>query len=216
MAGERRKVLFLGLWDDCWREDSFDDFVRTVCSKAEVINYSCRVGTSTMDALEDGTVSVVVLFEPSVAENKHEALTDALVQFTKAGGTTVFAGFSLSTEPLNTNAFFSKWNLPWKCADCLRTTFTANSHARLKVRAKLPSSYSMKALYLKNVALEDLLYVRPKVDQPESRALPSESAKIIDEGPIVFARYHKGRIGWVGDVKTGEETTRVLLAMLGF
>lgn len=216
MTEHRQKALFFGLGEYSWLEESYDDFLRTVRSKAKVISYKNTDIQATIETLKAGTVSAVVLFEPSLIEKKDKLLTDALIEFTKAGGTTIFAGLCSSfCGPPNLNAFFSKWNLPWKSGTYLRTTFTANSHARLDLTTKIPSSYSMKALHLKNVATEDLVYVTTSDSQLESLVFTSQPVRLTGEGPIVFAQYHDGRISWIGDVNHEEGTKLVLLAMLG-
>lgn len=231
MAEGRQKVLLLCLEDYTWAGDIYREFLSTLNSKAEVIcAYSKFLVTlrakdevirdtdlqTAIETLKDGSVSVAIIFEPSVIEKKDELLTDTLIQFTKAGGTTIFAGMCSSiARPPNINEFFGKWNLPWKSGIYLRTTFTANPRARLDLKARIATSYSMKALHLGNVATEDLLYITTDDSHTESLVFGPERVKLTGEGPIVFAQYHQGRIGWVGDVNNEQNTGPVMLAMSG-
>lgn len=211
--------------------DLFSEFLSTLNSQAEVIcAYSkclCTLRSkdevirdtdlqTAIETLKDGSISVAIVFEPSVIEEKNKLLTDALIQFTKAGGTTIFAGMcSGFATPFNTKDFFGKWDLPWRCGSYLRTTFTANPRARLDLKARIATSYSMKALHLANVATEDLLYITTDDSHTESLVFGPERVELTGEGPIVFAQYHQGRIGWVGDVNNEQSTGPVILAMSG-
>lgn len=217
MPEQRQKILLLGFGKYPRLKDHFQDFLSTIHSKPKVLNNDDL--QSVAASLRNGSISAVVIFEPSVMEEKNNPLRAALIKFTKSGGTTVFAGLcsGLAHFP-NINNFFLEWDLPWKSGSYTRSTFAVNPHARLDLRAKIASSCCIKALHLTNVAAEDLLYVSTDNSQSETLdSLVGSSGpwKLVGEGPIVFAQYHGGRIGWIGDVNFENETTLIMCAMLG-
>lgn len=214
MAEEWKKLLFISLEDYSWMGDHYSDFLSTLRSKSDFISHTDL--ETTTKTLKDGSISVVILFEPSVIDKKIMSLIDALISFTKAGGTTILAGLCSSfCRPSAIDEFFGKWNLPWESGDYFRTILSANPRARLNLTAEIATSYSMKALHLKNVATEDLLYVTTNDSKLESLVFPAQQVDLAGEGPIVFAPYHQGRIGWVGDVNNEPATGLVVLAMAG-
>ena len=82
--------------------------------------------------------------------------------------------------------------------------------------ANIATSYSIKAVHLRGVKAEDVLYATPKEedeDDKESMAFPS---LVVDlpSVPIAYTRIGDGFLGFVGDVNTEEESASVILAML--
>jgi hypothetical protein len=94
-----------------------------------------------------------------------------------------------------------------------RTTFASNEDLELDVNAI--SKISMKALHLKNVAKKDSVYLSTSESTIESLVFAPEPVSANGEAPVVYARYGKGKLGWVGDVNNEAENIPVVLKMLG-
>lgn len=146
-------------------------------------------------------------------------LANAMVQFTKKGGTTIFAGLHGSIMKLDEfDQIFPKiWSMLWQHGQYRRTTQTLNMKARFQLggasTSSISKSYSMKAPSLNNEATEDLAYLDEDVFDEETTGLTNADATV-QSGAAVFARYGRGRLGYLGDVNNEIGSQRLLFAML--
>ena len=211
----KKEILLLELDDYSWLRNMYATFLESLNSKATVTR--CTDAMEALEVITAGVISAVLVYEPSVMRTNNQKLVDALTKYTKNGGTTVFAAHcSDFVGPPEIDAYFKRpFNLNWKSGSYLRTTFSANPGVRLKLTEGVAASYSMKALNLKGVAREDLIYVTTGQSKLESLVFFPEKVELVDEGPVVYAQYYHGRLGWVGDVNNERETGPLVLAMLG-
>ena len=214
-SSQKKNVLLLKLEDYSWLSEMFENFLQALHSKANVTQ--CTDATTALEIITAGTQAAVLLWEPSIIKKKNRKLADALAEYTKSGGITIFAACcSCFARPPDIDKFFDKvFGLPWKYGNHLRTTFTANPGARLNLTDKIAASYSMKAVHLKNIAKEDLVYLTTEGSVLESMVFWPAKVDLVGEGPVVFAQYHHGKLGWVGDVNNERETGSLVFAMLG-
>ena len=157
--------------------------------------------------------------KPTIDYVEKRLLANAIVTFTKNGGITVFGvAFPGNATPPDFNDFFENfWALPRKFGDYVRTTLVLNKQARLKVKGGnhyVADQYSMKAVHVKGIAQEDLLYVTDANSVRESFVFGPEKINTNGSGPAVVAQYGHGRIGYLGNVNNEEESQVLLFAML--
>lgn len=81
--------------------------------------------------------------------------------------------------------------------------------------ARLPASYSQKALTLKNVRRTHAWYRPGEGAVVESLVLPPVTVNP-DETAVACARVGRGKLGYMGDVNAEKESDDVILAMIGF
>lgn len=127
-------------------------------------------------------------------------LLNALLHYTRNGGTTVLHGWE---QGPGVNDFLNRiWLLPWRAVqgDPSLKRIEQNPTSWVKLPGTAPKTLRRAAYELQNVATEDLLYGAS--DQPH-------------RGPFAMTRYGKGRIGWFGDTFSDKELQTILLSMLG-
>ncbi|KAL0580591.1 hypothetical protein V5O48_001416 [Marasmius crinis-equi] len=145
----------------------------------------------------------VFITDFEIAEPENRQLLLQVVEYAKAGGLVV-AGGQFSAQMCNPNekTFFHAWGLPWERGSYNRTTFQRNDGSEIvKQNPSLPLSYTMKAVHLRGIRVEDAVY------------LPVSNADSDTESPILYAKVGKGHFGFIGDVN-GEGTTGVLIHLL--
>jgi hypothetical protein len=160
--------------------------------------------------LADTNLKGVLVADEGIIESKNSEVLSSLIGWVNAGGIAVvgslFPSFITGSE---FDRFFDRWGLPWKMGDYHRTTFVLNPSTRQlsSNSANLTTSYSMKAVHLKDVMAEDVLYA------------PTEDSRVastvdLPHVPVAYTRVGDGFLGYVGDVNAEEESTSVILAML--
>lgn len=196
-------VLLLSLQKESWFDEMLRDFLSTLREHARLMEGLSE--SVAISYLEDGAVTAVVVTDAALVNGGFKVVSQKLVEYAKGGGTVVFGGLvSNFARPLDMRSYFSdEWGLPWEMGSYHREDFSVNQCA-LSVEGRerfsgLPSSYSMKAVQIKGAAQKDRVYVGD--DRTES--------------PIVFVKYGKGNVGWIGDVNAEDKTTSVVKVMCG-
>ena len=193
-----------------------EHFLAALHSRADVIQAETR--QSALQSLARSDITGVFVTDPEITEKKYAKLISKLVEYAKAGGTVVVGGsFSTFVRPRDNDAFFKKaWGQNWKMGSYHRTTFFLNPSrpSRLLVGPRLPASYSMKTVHLKDVAPESVVYGPTAESRTQSMVFPASSVDL-DEAPVVYTQVGQGFLGYIGDVNGESESTNVILAMLG-
>lgn len=105
--------------------------------------------------------------------------------------------------------------------DYLRTTVYLNLNVNTaadvgggRFAHGLPGTYSLKAVSLKGVARDHVVYGPTDLSRVERFGGAGES---VDprQSPVVFAKVGDGWLGYVGDVNGEVESTAVIVAMCG-
>lgn len=79
--------------------------------------------------------------------------------------------------------------------------------------ANLATSYNAKAVHLKGVNAEDVLYAPTEDSRVQSHVFaptPVNPSHV----PVAYTRIGDGFLGYVGDVNAEEESTSIILSML--
>lgn len=146
-------------------------------------------------------VSAVFVADAGIVEKKNLSLLKSLVGFAKGGGRVIFGGlFPSFIRPNELNTLLAtSWQVPWKTGDYLRTDFIANTAVKIPL-PNIAKSYSMKALHLDRVGPDQRVYL--------GNNSPTQS-------PATITSIGTGVLGYIGDVNMEQETTTLILAMLG-
>ncbi|CAF0933566.1 unnamed protein product [Didymodactylos carnosus] len=187
--------------------------------RSKAIVTEAQTGLTAIQGISQSLKAVLVT-DPGVTKRKHSAVAQRLVSYVKEdGGTVVFMGhFSGFISPSDMNAFFSnQWNLPWKFGAYHRTTFSLNTHHNRSMDSihNLPRTCSMKAVHLRNVPLEAVIYTATDNSRLESLVFAPTAIEDHTEYPVVFTQMGNGHLGYIGDVNTEEEDSRVIFEMCG-
>ncbi|KAJ5651171.1 uncharacterized protein N7484_004894 [Penicillium longicatenatum] len=161
--------------------------------------------------------SVILIADEALTLDEYAHVWEAVCRCVRQGSTADLMGlFSSFVRPLDIKPFFSKAGLPWEGRTYVRTTLTINRAATGdELAARLPPSYSQKAVFIKNVAHSDRWYTTDASSVVEPRVFGPSPAHNPGQSPVIMARVGMGRLGYVGDCNAEEETDAVILAMCG-
>lgn len=162
-------------------------------------------------------LSAILVTDEALTLKKNTPVWEAVLCCVDRGSTAILMGqFSSFTSKDKASSFFAKAGLPWEMADYVRITVTTNPLVTGNENArKLPASYSEKAVFLKNVACWDSWYTTTETSVVESAVFAPENSHLPGASANVLTRFGDGRLGYIGDVNSEEETDAVILAMCG-
>ncbi|EGE09486.1 hypothetical protein TEQG_08431 [Trichophyton equinum CBS 127.97] len=166
--------------------------------------------------LSEYTPNAIFATDAALLKTKYATVLEKVISYVRRGGTIVFgATFSSLSRIISiVNRFFEfSWCLPWKAGSYHRTTVHVNTNCQGLSMERLQTSYSQKALYLKNVPPESRLYAADEESTIESHVFYPEPINDLTQAAIVFAPYESGRIGYIGDVNGEDGSHAVILAM---
>ncbi|KAJ7084840.1 hypothetical protein B0H15DRAFT_847785 [Mycena belliarum] len=153
------------------------------------------------------------VFVTDAGITKNTGLLAQLAKYVRGGGTVVIGGsFRLFASSKQTDVpdaqlvefFRNGWGVAWQPAGRTEGSLNLNTqHARGGVDG-LPPSCSVKGLSLRDVRVEDALYLS---------SAPTSSDLV--ETSIVFSQLEKGYLGFVGDAGAESATTEIIAAMFG-
>ncbi|KAF2967296.1 hypothetical protein GQX73_g6260 [Xylaria multiplex] len=158
------------------------------------------------------------IVDPDIVYLQYYELSRKVISYVKRDGGTVILGglFASFIRLIDLHIYFELLDVPWRAGQCERTTvFLQGSHVGLEptARARLATSYSSEALFLKNVPPSDSLYASPKGAMSESATL--DPIPIKAQSSVVFGRCGHGWLGFTGDLNNEEGTAEAVLAMMG-
>ena len=209
-------VLLLSLENQEMFNSIHADLLSELRQKTRVVQVSNP--QEALEHLADPGLKGVFVADCRLADRGQAEVLPRLVDWVQAGGTAVVGGlFPSFTSPPKFSAFFKKWNVSWKMGAYHRTTFTRQPavHRYFPNSADaLPTSYSMKAVHVKGVAADDVLYGPTDDSRLESNVFAATRITNLAEAPVVYSRLGSGFLGYVGDVNAEEESTSVVIAML--
>ncbi|KAM4066135.1 triacylglycerol lipase [Hirsutella rhossiliensis] len=200
----RKQVLLISLHNLPWFDEMYDALLAAVRSKADLER--AEDATSALRLLtQQPPPSAVIVTDEALTFAKNTRIWDATIEYVRQGGTAVVMGlFPSFVQPDKINPFFSRAGLDWEVASYRRTTTVLNRAAvDTALAAKLPPSYSQKAVSVRNFAPTEAWYQ------------PSEDSCVTGESAVVLARLGSGKLGYVGDVNAEKGSDAAILAMCG-
>jgi ribonuclease HI len=197
--GSNPRILALcleyeGLFDEC-----FGSLVSQLNTKAQM-----ERATTAMTALQmlnrSPPPSIILVADGAITRQKEvfERVIDRLHE----GATVVLAGCFRSMVTMGQfDRFFARIGLPWRKRGYHRATVSLRQQpGNSDLANHLPSEYSQKAVFVKNVDKSAVWY--------------SEGGGS-DMAAVAFTKFGLGRLGYIGDVNGEEGSDAAVLAMCG-
>jgi len=208
-------ILLLALEPDDTDSDFKRPLYNAISSHVPLIK---TLAEGAMPYLSSSHLAGVLVPNGDIAKRKHTRILSRLVEFVKAGGTVVLGGSFSTFFPLQQlDSFFGKtWGVPWQHGSYHRTTFQVNlCNELVKANPSLSPSYSMKALHVKNFAVNNEIYRPSSASRIESMVFAPSLINDLSQSPAVYTRVGKGHLGYIGDINWEDGSTKVILAMFG-
>lgn len=220
MASTLPIILVLSLEKESWHSEMTGRLHTLIRSRAKLVEAETK--QAAYAALSTG-INAVLVSDAGITKRKHRELANALVAYTKDGGTVLLGCLmsSFSTPPDFNRMMSSVWSLPWRSGSYSREDSPLNEAASTdRIRgAGLPKMINVKAVYLQHVSAEDKIYARGERITP--RTMTQQLLEQYEEedesgqAAVAFGSVGKGYLGWIGDVNSEEELDPVYLALLG-
>lgn len=216
MASTTRRVLVLALNEQPWFDGMYGPLLNSIASKARLDKVE-DVGSAVKSLSLRPEPYAILVADEALTLPANNAIWDAVIAYMHRGGTVVITGlFSSMTPPLDMKPFFAKSGLRWASGSYQRTTWKLNkSVVSAANAAKLPASFSQKAVSLKNVDAQDMWYRTDESSAIQSFVFAPVSAHVEGECAVALAKIGAGQLGYVGDVNAEVEARAVVLAMCG-
>jgi ribonuclease HI len=193
------RILALCLEHGPLFDSVFGGLVSQITSKAKLERATTQEAALSMLSQEPPP-SVILVADAALTRQKK--VWERVIDRLREGATVVLAGcFSSMVNMGEFNRFFARLGLPWERGSYHRTTVSLRSGVvGDDLVSRLPSAYSVKAVFVENVARSAAWY---------------SSSETSNEAAVVFAEVGLGKLGYIGDVN-GEKTSEVVvLAMCG-
>ncbi|KAI1745293.1 hypothetical protein F4680DRAFT_98436 [Xylaria scruposa] len=181
-----------GIFNDC-----YGSLISRITAKAKLDRATTQ--KAALDMLTQNPPPSVILITDAGVANLMK-VWERVIDCLRGGSTVVLAvSFSSFINEGQFNRCFGKIGLPWKRGAYHRTYVSLRPGVvNDRLKKKLLSTYSQKALYLQGVAKSDVWYAGER-----------------DEVAVAFTKVGNGMLGYVGDVNSEAGSEAVILAMLG-
>jgi len=195
------RILVLCLEEEALFDSVHARLISLITSKAK-IERAITQEAALSKLGEETPPSVIIAADGAVARQR--VVWERVIDRLREGATVLLAGcFSSFVNEGAFNRLFTKLGLPWKRGSYYRTTINLRRGVvGSDLASRLPSEYSAKSLYVRNVESSAVWYA------------PTEASGEA-EAAVVFAKVGQGRLGYVGDVNGEEASDEVVLAMCG-
>ncbi|KAK0710175.1 hypothetical protein B0T26DRAFT_724270 [Lasiosphaeria miniovina] len=184
-------------------EELFDNVFKSLVSKLAAKAKMVRATTpnAALAQLKQQPLPSIILVADG-AITREKKVRERVIDLLRDGATVVLAGcFSNMVSEGQFTRFFTEIGLPWSRGGYGREDVSLHRHVLdSRLASRLPSSYSQRALFAKNVAPSAAWYT---VDGNRS------------EAAVAFAKVGAGHLGYIGDVNGEESSDTVVLAMCG-
>ncbi|KAI9716442.1 MAG: hypothetical protein M1812_005337 [Candelaria pacifica] len=214
----RPTIFLLALDQQSFWDELYSNLVDSLAAKA-TIKRAVKPQPA-LTYLTNNTPSAIIVTDPAIVKSKAttNAVRDKVIEYARGGGIVVLATlFSSFVRPDDlSNWFRTSWDLPWESGDYHRTTVHLDSECRMRQlnQTVLPEEYSQKAVFLKNVAKDDAVYLPSANSRIESMVFAPSPVEC-EQTPVVFAKIGEGWLGYIGDVNNESGSQAVVLAMCG-
>lgn len=212
----RPLIVILALDKDDFYNSMFVDFNKLLKTHANV-EYA-----TTPNAARDffnrsvNKPAAVLSADESLTISTRLTLAHEAASYVRSGGTLIFMGlFSSFVRPTDMELLFSKFDLPWAVGNYHRTACALNPTMTLLDTAGMASSYSQKAVHVKNVQQSNAVYLPTSESRIESAVFAPSSVEDRTQAPAAFSSVGEGKVGFVGDVNNEDDTPTMVLRMCG-
>ncbi|GJJ75331.1 hypothetical protein EMPS_07689 [Entomortierella parvispora] len=216
MASGTPRVLAISLHNQPWFAEMYAPLLTALRSNAEFQQAENLISAiRLLSQLPEP--SAVLITDEALTLRESSAVWDAVLEYVRRGGTAIVMGlFPSFVQPNRVRPFFSRAGLEWGAGSYHRTTLALNRTAVDVANAtKLPQRYSQKALFVKNVAPENMWYQTDDNSVVQSMVFAPTSANTPGETAVAMAAVGRGKLGYIGDVNAEDGSNAVVLAMCG-
>lgn len=201
----RKFIIAVSLQETKEFNQEYASFFKSIRLSVEVLH-----GLSSeraVDLLSSPDLAGVLILSPAIVKYDNIYLLSKLIEFSKAGGTLVFAGKFNECNLQELGHFFSEsWGLPWQVTFAFMSDIALNkNHDIVKKNPSLPPSLSRKSMCIQGVTENMALYTT-------RQTVPFSSTF---HAPTVYAPVGKGNIGYIGTSELKEDEKNIVLAMFG-
>ncbi|KAF9566418.1 hypothetical protein EC968_003762 [Mortierella alpina] len=216
MPSESARVLAISLHNQPWFAEMYAPLLNALKSNAEFQQAENSASAMRLLSQSPGP-SAVLITDEALTRPQNRAVWDAVLEYVRGGGTAIVMGlFPSFVEPDNIKPFFARAGLNWEAGSYHRTTLALNTTVVDAASArKLPQSYSQKAVFVSNVAPENMWYKTDAGSVVQSAVFAPTSAHRTGETAVAMATIGSGKLGYVGDVNAEAGSNAVVLAMCG-
>ncbi|KAH0594997.1 hypothetical protein MHUMG1_07295 [Metarhizium humberi] len=216
MTSKTARVLAISLHNQPWFDDMYAPLLTALKSKADF--QRAENSTSAIEFLSQRPEpSAILITDEALTLRDNISVWEAVLAYVRRGGTAIIMGlFPSFVKPDSVKPFFSRAGLDWGVGSYHRTTLALNlSAVGVANTQTLPQRYSQKAVFVNNVAAEEMWYKTDDGSKVQSRVFPPTSAKVAGETAVALAKVGEGKLGYVGDVNAEDGSNSVVLAMCG-
>lgn len=211
-------VVIIALDEPAMFNEIYKDFLRILNTKADVQQITTEQ-YARMAFTSLPKPKAILCADDSLTEPDRASLVQESSSYVRTGGILVFMGlFSSFAQWPAITSLFSTLGLKWRSGAYTRCEFEVNPRMKHFNTGVLPSGFSQKALHVADVSDGDAVFLeKPWEDQDSDGEyrVTKPSPTSDKQTPAAFAKVGEGRVGFVGDVNSQEETTVLLLAMCG-
>ncbi|KAJ7115810.1 hypothetical protein C8R44DRAFT_214703 [Mycena epipterygia] len=211
-----RNVVALSLLKHQVLYDLFSQLLDSVRSVAILQPVDSKIAFR--GAVKTTNPEAVLVVDAAITYEENTDVLQQLIRFARAGGIVVCcSNFSNNMDFREADVFFSQWRLPWDAGSYFRTAIHLNSRSVAGMSSEgLSASYSVKSLSLVHIGpAEHTVYNPSSSSLIESHVFESDMFPVDPaESPCAYAPVGRGYFGYVGDVNSEEDSTRVVLAMV--
>ncbi|THX85995.1 hypothetical protein D6D04_01652 [Aureobasidium pullulans] len=217
----RPQILLLSLDFESYQDQIYDSLWTKLSNQARV--QRSKQAAPTIRYLTTNNPTAILITDAGIMDPANIDVVKALKAYISNGGTAILCcSCSSFMNPSKADRFFTThFSLPWKFGNYERTDVylreeVAVRHLPLgrKGLEHLPRSYSQKAVFLKNVSEEGIIYSPREDSMTQSRVFAPRAADT-EQTPVAWVGIEKGWLGYVGDVNGEEGSDSVILAMCG-
>lgn len=200
-------VVLMMIWGSGGIEDDWDEWLPALKSKVNVRLIQTR--QAALDFLTKGSRHIpVILADGGLARKQERGLQQLLARFVQTGGVVVLAFYlAHRTTQDELDSLFADFNLPWRRGDRLMDYFAPNNDSSHISAFAFDDNYKQMAQQLRNVELEDAVYL------PNTETVPKMGD--IEQVPAALGRCGGGWVGFIGDLDGEIKPIPILLYMCG-
>ncbi|KAK9442536.1 hypothetical protein VB005_03599 [Metarhizium brunneum] len=216
MASQTPRILDISLHSiRRWLDNVFPELLTALESKAEFQRAENSTSAISLLSQHPGP-SAVLITDEALTLQANIPVWKAVLAYVRRGGTAIIMSL-LYVRPNHVKPFFSRAGLDWERASPKqRTILTLNlSAAGVADALNLPYRCSQRAVFINNVAEEDMWYKIEDDSGVQSVDFPPTSANVAGQTAVALAKVGQGKLGYVGDIRGEDASTSIVLAMCG-
>ncbi|KAJ3506954.1 hypothetical protein NLJ89_g6573 [Agrocybe chaxingu] len=214
LVPDSQKFIIVLSWFSKPAIETFDkEFMADVKSKVEVLFGLSNARVA--ELLKSSDLAGVLLTDADIMAPSNAYLLSKLVEYSKNGGTLVFARFfSHRASTTQFRPFFQKnWGLEWDLCpsreDAVVAKNSKNDLIQADKESKLSNSFRLEGTYVDGIRQEMAVY------SAQNRADLWKPKEEVVKSAVVYAQVEQGHLGYIGVNNLDGDFRSIFFAMLG-